>query len=65
MDEIREEETEYERVMRLGEQQKYKRDFGPGYPASNQPGSDKLALFWIVFAVVTIAVYIYFGTHGG
>jgi hypothetical protein len=63
MDEIRE-ETEYERVVRKGHAQKYKRDFGPrwGYQQKN---ADMLPLFWIGFFGIMLLVLFYLGTHGG
>lgn len=63
MDEIRE-ETEYERVVRAGHEQKYKRDFGPrwGYQQKN---SSNLPLFWFGYVAVILLVLFYLGTHGG
>lgn len=64
MDEIRE-ETEYEQMVRWGKEQKYKRNFGPGRPASAQRGTDKAPLFWLAFFALAFVVLFYLGTHSG
>lgn len=64
MDEMRE-ETEYERALRETRESKYNRDFGPGYPASMQPGTDLAPVFWIVFFAIAFVVLVYLGSHSG